>query len=100
MKGTGVAKDEREAVRLFRLAADQNNANAQWSLGLVGWCVWGDGRWLCAGGMGESFVGWLVGFVLFFGQWARRNGSFGWYMQGRAWMKEFLIMVGAWVFTS
>jgi TPR repeat protein len=31
----GVAKDEREAVRLYRLAADQGNAAAQYNLG---WC--------------------------------------------------------------
>ena len=31
--GTGVAKDEREAVRLYRLAADQGDAHAQFNLG-------------------------------------------------------------------
>jgi TPR repeat protein len=30
--GTGVAKDEGEAVRLYRLAADQGDANAQQAL--------------------------------------------------------------------
>lgn len=31
--GTGVAKNEREAVRLYRIAADQGNATAQKHLG-------------------------------------------------------------------
>jgi TPR repeat protein len=33
--GLGVAKDLAEAARLFRLAADQGNANAQFNLGVM-----------------------------------------------------------------
>ncbi len=31
--GTGVVKDEVEAVKYYRMAADQGNANAQYNLG-------------------------------------------------------------------
>ena len=33
--GQGVAKDDAEAVRLYRLAAAQGNASAQYNLGLM-----------------------------------------------------------------
>src|SRR5688500_10100501 len=36
--GTGVAKNEAEAVRLFTLAADQGNAAAQFTLGKIYVC--------------------------------------------------------------
>jgi TPR repeat protein len=33
--GHGVPADDKEAVKRFRLAADQGNANAQYNLGLI-----------------------------------------------------------------
>jgi TPR repeat protein len=33
--GNGVKKDLKEAIRLYKLAADQNNAKAQFELGLI-----------------------------------------------------------------
>jgi TPR repeat protein len=35
LNGRGVAKDDQEAVRLFKLAADQGNASGQYSLGFM-----------------------------------------------------------------
>ncbi len=40
-EGKSVAQDSAEAIRWFRLAAEQGHANAQYNLGLI--CVTGEG---------------------------------------------------------